>query len=454
MTSERIVFKGGIIVLPGHLMKGSLIVEGEKVAGLEQNENYSGCKIIDCSGKVLLPGVIDTHVHMWDPSPMNYREDWYHGSRCAAAGGITTVIDMPLSVPPVIDREGFELKHHVASRDSAVDFAFWGGLIPSCLNNLKELDQLGCVAYKGFMSFANPDYPQITDGYLARGMKEAAKFNGLIGVHAENAEVADFGAKELTASGCPDESKYNDARPWWAELEAIQRAVLFSKAIGSRLYICHMSIAEGAEFLKKAKCEGTDVSVETCPHYLLFDNSILREKKAYAKCNPPLRSRENVEKLWQYVLDGTIDTIGSDHGPYSDEEKVSQNNFWEELCGFGGYDAMLPMLISEGVNRRGLGLERLAELTSGNAARIMGLFPKKGRLFPGFDADIAVVDLKEEWIYDGLKTFSKTKSANNIYHNMKMKGRVKQTWVRGRMVYDGEKITAGAGPGQYIPKQG
>ena len=303
------------------------------------------------------------------------------------------------------------------------------------------------------MSFANPDYPQITDGYLVRGMRIASQFDGLIGVHAENAEVADFGSKAMAENGCTDAAMHDDARPWWVEQEAIQRAVLFADQTGARLYICHMTTAQGAAYLKQAKCNGSKVYVETCPHYLLFDKTILREIGVYAKCNPPIRSRENVEKLWEYVLDGTIDTIGSDHGPYSDDEKVKNGNFFKEYSGFGGFDAMLPGLITEGVHKRGLSLPRLAALTAGNTAKIMGLYPKKGSLLPGADADIAIIDMDERWIFDGEKSLSKTKSRHNIYHGVEMQGRVKETWVRGNRVYSNGVMVGQRGYGTYIPKQ-
>lgn len=452
---KKKIFTGGWIVLPDQVMKGSLVVENEKITGvlnpgIKLSSEY---EVVDVTGKVLMPGVIDSHVHMWDPSPQNYREDWKCGSKCAASGGITTIVDMPLSVPPVVNEEGFKIKYDVANRDSCVDFAFWGGLTPGCVEQLPELDKLGCVAYKGFMSFANPDYPQITDGYLVKGMKIAKQFNGLIGVHAENAEIADFGSKEMALlKGAPNHM-HDEARPWWIEYEAMQRAILFAKVTGARLYICHMTIAQGAELVKKAKSEGIEVYAETCPHYLIFDKSVMDEKGAFAKCNPPIRSRENVEKFWNYVFDGTIDTIGSDHGPYTDEEKCRQNNYFLEYSGFGGFDAMLSGLITEGVHKRGLPLTTLAAITAGNTAKIMGLAPKKGSLLPGADADIIVVDMNEEWIFDGEKSLSKWKSKNNIYHGCKMKGRVKQTWVRGALVYDNGNIVEKEGYGCYIPKQ-
>ena len=173
----------------------------------------------------------------------------------------------------------------------------------------------------------------------------------------------------------------------------------------------------------------------------------------YAKCNPPFRSRENVEQLWQYVFDGTIDTIGSDHGPYTDEEKTQQGDFWKELCGFGGYDALLAGLLTEGVHRRGLSLPTLSKITASNVAEIMHLAPKKGSLMPGCDADILVVDLNREWTFDGTRSFSKTKSIHNIYHGMQMKGKVLQTYVRGQLVYDEGKFFVQEGYGKYIPRQ-
>ena len=452
--SKRL-FRGGNIVLPDRVIEGTLVIADGKVEGILRPGITLGSEYeeIDVTGRILMPGVIDSHVHMWDPSPQNYREDWKCGSECAASGGITTIVDMPLSVPPVVDREGFQIKYDVAKKDSCVDFAFWGGLTPGCVDHLAELDALGCVAYKGFMSFANPSYPQVTDGFLVRGMRNAAAFGGLIGVHAENAEAADFGSKDMAQKEGAANHMHDEARPWWVELEAIQRAVLFAKATNARLYICHMTIPEGAEFLKKAKGEGVEVYVETCPHYLLFDRTVMDEKGAFAKCNPPIRSRESVEKLWDYVFDGTIDTLGSDHGPYTDEEKQQNGNFFLEYSGFGGFDAMLSGMITEGVHKRGLPLQTLSAITAGNTARIMGLAPKKGSLLPGADADVLVVDLNEEWVFDGTKSLSKTKTANNLYHGSHLKGRVKQTWVRGNLVYENGIITGKHGYGEYVPRQ-
>lgn len=451
---KRLLIKNGLLILPGREVKGDLLVENGKIAGVFESGCAAPeeCEVVDAAGKIVLPGLVDTHVHMQDPGPMNYREDWYTGSCSAASGGITTIVDMPLSIPAVTDRAGFENKKKCAEEKSVVDFAFWGGFTPNCLENMEELDKLGCVAYKGYMCLCAKEYPQITDGYLVEGMRKAAKFGGLIGLHAENAEAAGFGVDHMDAAGCTDEAMFDEARPWWTEYEAVQRALLFAKVTGARLMICHNTITQGVELLKQAKREGQEVYVESCPHYLIFDKNVLREKKSFAKCTPPFRSRENVEKMWDYVKDGTIDVIGSDHGPFTDAEKVQNGNFWKEYCGFGCNDAILPAMITEGVHKRGVSWARLAQIMSENAARMFRIFPRKGSLLPGADADIVIVDPEAEWTYDGTKSFSKTKSDKGVYHGYPFRGKVVSTYVRGRRVYDNGKITADAGWGGFVPK--
>ena len=262
--------------------------------------------------------------------------------------------------------------------------------------------------------------------------------------------MADFGCKYYSRIHCNDEACFDEARPWWTEYDAIQRAVLFAKMTGARLEICHTTISQGVELMQNAKKEGVSVYIETCPHYLIFDRNVLRDRKSFAKCTPPFRSRENVEKMWESVLDGTIDVIGSDHGPFTDEEKVKEQDFWKELCGFGCNDVMLAAMISEGVNRRGLSWERLAALTSANAAKMLGMYPRKGNLLPGADADMIFIDPKETWVYDGSKSFSKTKSVKGPYQGMELTGRVTDTYVRGQRVYGDGAILSQPGYGTFV----
>lgn len=453
MEEKKKLIINGKIVLPDRVSENSLLIEDGKISAIldravKPEEDWD---IIDAAGKIVMAGMIDTHNHMADPGPFNFREDWYCGSCSAASGGITTICDMPLpSEPATVDRAGFELKKGIAESRSVVDFALWGGLIPQSIPDMKEMQRLGCVGFKGFMCFSTKAYPRITDGYLVEGMREAASFGGLIALHAENAEVADFGCRRYSELGCEDEARFDDARPWWTELDAIQRAVLFAKMTGARVEICHTTIEQGAEFLKKAKMDGAPVYVETCPHYLIFDHDVLREKKSFAKCTPPFRSRENIDRLWEYVKDGTIDVLGTDHGPFTDEEKVQQHDFWKEFCGFGCNDVALAAMITEGIHRRGLSWPRLSALISGNAARMLGLSHQKGSLLPGGDADIIFIDPEERWVYDGSKSYSRTKSMKGVYQGMELKGRVTDTFVRGERVYGDGKILCDPGYGTLV----
>ncbi len=456
MKKRKKVIVNGKVVFPDGVSECSLLIDDEKIeAILDKGAKLdSEWEIIDAAGKMVMAGMIDTHNHMSDPGPFNFREDWYCGSCSAASGGITTICDMPLpSEPATVDRAGFALKKGIAESRSVVDFALWGGLTPKSISDLKEMHELGCVGFKGFMCFATEAYPRISDGYLVDGMRETASFDGLIALHAENAEVADFGCRHYSEASCEDEAKFDEARPWWTEFDAIQRAVLFARMTGARVEICHTTIAQGMEFLKKAKMDGVSVYVETCPHYLLFDHDILREKKAFAKCTPPFRSRENIEKMWEYVKDGTVDVLGTDHGPFTDEEKVQQNDFWKEYCGFGCNDVALAAMITEGIHKRGLSWTQLSALISRNAARMLGLSHRKGSLMPGMDADIILVDPEKQWVYDGSKSFSKTKTAKGVYQGMELRGQVTDTFVRGTRVYGDGKILCDAGYGAFVKSE-
>lgn len=451
MRMEKTVVQNGNIVMEDRTFLGDLVLENGKIAQIcEPGTATGGGEVIDARGMMVMPGMIDTHAHLQDPGPYNYREDWRCASRAAAAGGITTIADMPLPSLAVLNEERFDMKLKTASKNSLVDFVLWGGATPKNIDKLEELNKAGCIGYKGFMCFATEEYPRITDGYLVEGLRKVREFDGLIAVHAENAEVADMECKRFSREGCTDESRFDEARPWWVEYEAIQRATLFAKVLDARLMVCHMTIVEGAEYLKALKAQGARVYVETCPHYLIFDKNVLREKKAFAKCTPPFRSRENIDKLWDYVLDGTIDVMGSDHGPFTDAEKVKEGDFWKEYCGFGCNDAVVAALITEGVHKRGLSWNRLASLISANAARMFQIYPQKGNLLPGADADIMLVDPNRAWIYDGMQSFSKTKSDKGVYQGMRFQGKVMRTLVRGETVYEDGKILGEAGYGKIV----
>lgn len=451
MSKVDLLIKNGNVITEDGILNCDIAVKDEKIQGLFTREvELEADEILDVKGKTVFPGLIDTHAHFWEPGPNDYREDYYHASRACAAGGVTTVCEMPLSVPPLIDTKTFNIKKKIADEKSLIDYAFWGGLIPKSIDNLEEMNELGCIGYKAFISYANENYPRTADHHLYKAMRKVSKFNGVIGVHAENADLVVELSKELEEKGVRKPSRYSDGRPPFTEVEAINRAALFSKETDCKLFICHMSAKEGVEAATKHKNNGVSIFKETCPHYLAFDKSIMDKKGPFAKCNPPIRDKDNLEALWKKIKEGKIDCIGTDHGPYSDEEKLEQkDNIWKALPGFGGVELMLSVMLTEGYHKRDVPLKLISKMISTNAARIFGL-KNKGSIRIGKDADFAIVDLNKEWAYDGKKSYSKTKTDKSLYQNYKAKGKVIQTIVRGKTVYKNGKIIADKNYGKYV----
>lgn len=444
---------GGTVVFENCVKKANIAVKDGKIAAvLAPQFTVEARNVKDMAGLTIFPGLIDSHAHYWEPGPQNYREDFYHGTRCCARGGVTTTLEMPLSIPPVVDRATFQLKYDVAKKNSVVDFGLWGGCIPSSVDKMEEMNELGCCAFKAFISYANPDYPHMPDHELCRAMKKAAEVGAVIAVHAENADIVSNFCKWKKEEGITQPSRYHEGRPAFSEVEAIQRAVLFSKAYRSDLLICHMSAAEGVDATLEARRDGQRVFNETCPHYLAYDNTRMDACGAFAKCNPPLRPAENREKLWEHMLAGHIDVIGTDHGPYSGVEKAEAENIWDALPGFGGVELMLAVMLTEGHIKRGMLLPHIAKVTSANAARIFGL-KNKGTIEVGKDADFAIVDLNRPWKYEGMDSFSKTLLDCGVFEGYQSAAMVCETIVRGTTVYKDGEITVDSGYGMFIPRQ-
>lgn len=442
-----IIIKNGKIVLEDRCMNGSIYVKNGKIAYIGSDDLLAEAdEIIDAGGKYILPGGVDCHSHIWEPTAYDYREDFYTGSCTAASGGITTMIEMPLSVPPVTDIKSFEnrLKH---AKKSILDYALWGAFIEESLGNLAELYNLGCVAFKGFLSKASPEYPSANDYVLLKGMHEISEIGSIAGLHAENSAIIDGYEKELKKRGL-NSGKYHElAHPEINEIESIQKALLFSEETGCRLHICHLSTHRAIDIIEEAKKKGVKVTVETCPHYLTLTVDDLEAKGGFAKCNPPLRSRENLEKLWELLKNGKIDCIGTDHTIYTDEDRLKHgDDIWSMPPGIGASDLFLPIMLDEGFNKRNMDIVQIANLTATASAKIFGLYPKKGAIQVNADADLIIVDTEEEWIYEGRKSFSKSKCINGPFEGRRIRSSVKRTILRGKTIFlNGEILVEDGG---------
>jgi allantoinase len=392
---------------------------------------------IDAAGLHLLPGVIDAHVHMNEPGRADW-EGFESGTRALAAGGATAAIDMPLNAhPPTVTATAFDAKRRCLERSALVDIALWGGLVPGGVEAMDELAARGVVGFKAFMcSSGINDFPGVDDLTLYDGMRRAADLGLPVAVHAESEAITAGLARRARAAGGTAMRDYLASRPAVAELEAIARAVALAEASRCALHVVHVSTGRGVALVATAHSRGVDVSCETCPHYLVLTEEDAEALGHVAKCAPPLRPREESEALWQALADGTLPMVASDHSPAPWTLKAGEDAF-AAWGGISGCQTMLPLLLSEGHRARGLTLDLIARATSGYVARRFRL-PGKGRLEPGADADLVLVDL----------TASDELSAGDLHYRHRhspfvgrsLGARVTRTLLRGRTVFAGGRI--------------
>lgn len=442
--------KNARVVTEATEFHGGVLVDGEKIAQvIEGVPEVSAAQVVDLGGKVLMPGVVDDHVHFNEPGRTHW-EGYRTGSMGAAAGGATTIFEMPLNAtPPTINREFLARKRQAVRDQAVVDYGNWGGLVDNNLEDLSGLDEDGVIGFKAFMSNSGVDFARVDDDLLYAGLKFAGQVGNLIGTHAENEYVTRFLGQEMRAAGRTDRASWYESRPPESELEAIQRACYWAGFAGGNLHIVHITVADGMRAVAEAKERGVHVTSETCPHYLFFDHKDYERIGPAAKCAPPLRSREDVENLWDCVLGGLVDTVASDHSPCVWEDKAKgMDDIWKAWGGISGIQTMLPVLLTEGVHKRGLPLPSLVRMLSGNPARIFGVYPQKGSLQPGADADLVVVDLDKEWTLSADQLFYKNK--HSAYVGYTFKGSVERTILRGVTIFQAGEIKAQPGYGRPI----
>lgn len=440
--------RNGTIVTEAGCFVGGLAIKDGKLAQIVLGDvELPATSTIDATGKIVLPGIIDAHTHFSQPG--RDFEGYRSGSRAAAAGGVTTVLDMPLNdLPPTTTAKALADKRAMVEGESVIDYGHWGGLVDNNLEHLDELNAGDVVAFKAFMRNI-ADFPRVDDGLLYDGLQKIRQFGNLLGVHAENEPAIAHLRDKLIAEGRIDRAAWNESRPLEQEMEAISRAIFWAKAAQSNLYICHISAAEAVALVKRAAHEALTVFAETCAHYLFFDMEDYFRVGPRLRAAPPIRSRDQVEALWECVLRGDIDVISSDHSPFPpDRYEQGKDNVWQGGGGVTGIQSMLPAVITEGVHKRGMSWEMVARLMSSNPARIFGIYPQKGAILPGSDADLTIVDPDVEWRLAAEDLEYRYKGSP--YVDCNFKGQVSATVVRGKIVFDNGIIVAPAGHGQLV----
>jgi len=451
-----LIIKNGRIVTPSGIYEGEIVAENDTIVSIEKNASLpKGARLIDAAGKYILPGMIDAHSHMHEPDVS--KTDFINGTTAAAAGGWTTLLEMPISIPGVWNREILENRAAIGESKCLVDFGLFGGGGIDNLDRIAEMADSGAIGFKTFMNQPLESRAEefiglwaATTGQQFQVMREIVKTGLPNVIHAEDADLIDILTAELKEAGRKDPQAYIESRPNITETLAVSRVRLLAAEIGARVHICHMHSREGVAIIADAKSKGEKMTAETCPHYLVLTAAdMTRFGGPYGtnvKCAPPVGTPEDVDRLWEGLRDGTIDCIATDHSPFPREQK--ETNIWDAAGGIPGFQTALPLLLTE-VNNGRISLPQLVRVTSENVARLFGLFPRKGVIQVGADADFVIIDLEKE---DTIrKEQLHTRGVDAVpYLGWKVKAMPTHTIVRGELVMQEGEVCGQPGHGIFI----
>lgn len=453
MTMCDMCIKNGIVVTGSEMFRATIYVKDEKILAVSTSDNiaYDAEEVIDAKGLYVLPGLIDTHVHSRDPGP-THKEDFYHSTRAAAAGGITTVFEMPNTTPPVDNVEHFTSQKKNLSSKAVVDFGLWG-ICLGHLNNdkIKSLHEEGVISFKFFWGYAVHEktfqlmynykpgmsnvIPPFHDGEVYEMMEHVSKTGQIFAVHAENNNLIQTLTERVEKRGGNSYEDLLEGRPSLAEFLTVQNGIAMARATGVRFHVLHVSSGESVEIIRQAQREGIPVTVETCPHYLFLSAEQYEDIGAKMKVYPPVKFKTDQKAIWDGILDGTISTVCSDHAPHTAEEK--DGDLWSIPAGMCGVETLAPLMLNA-VSEKRISLNRFVQLLSEEPARMYGIAPQKGTIQPGSDADFTLVDMELEKKIDVNKLHSKSKVS--AYDGFSVKGWPVRTIVRGKTVMNNGSI--------------
>ncbi len=436
MDKPDLIIRSRRVVMPEIVSPASVhILNGIIVALGDWDDIPTQTPLADAGDAVVMPGLVDAHVHVNEPGRTDW-EGFATATRAAAAGGVTTLIDMPLnSIPPTTTLDGFAAKLAAARGQCSVDAAFWGGVVPGNTRELKPLLDAGVCGFKCFLIHSGVDeFPHVTESNLLEAMPELAKLNSVLLVHAELPEPIENAAAELAGDNSQNYQTFLKSRPRASENEAVELMIRLCRKTGARVHIVHHSSSDVLPLLKAAKAEGLPLTVETCPHYLTFAAEEIPDGATHFKCCPPVRERENRERLWAALADGTIDMIVSDHSPCTPNLKLLETgDFLEAWGGIAALQFSLPAIWTQ-MQKRGFGLRELTRWMSAAPAKLASLDNRKGRLAVDFDADIVIFQPDKE--FKVVPEIIEFKNKLTPYAGMNLRGVVEATYVRGVRVYE------------------
>ena len=444
MHSPELVIRGRRVVTENSVGPASVHVARGYISSISIFEDVpSGCDLVEADpNSIVMPGLVDTHVHVNEPGRTEW-EGFATATRAAAAGGVTTIVDMPLnSIPATTTLAGLKEKLAAAGDKCSIDVAFWGGIVPGNTVELARLWEAGVVGFKCFLVHSGVDeFPNVTEKDLRAAMPELVRLGATLIVHAELPGPIEAACGQTSAGEIARTYEtFLRTRPRAAENGAVELMIRLSRATGCRVHIVHHSSADALPMLRQAKASGVAITAETCPHYLHFAAEEIRDGATEFKCCPPIRERENREQLWEALTDGTIDMVVSDHSPCPPEMKLSeQGDFIKAWGGISSLQLRLPVMWTE-ASKRGFTINQLTEWLCSAPARQVGLYPRKGSIAVGGDADIVIWNPDREFQVSPSLIHHRhklTPYAGEILH-----GVVEKTFLRGQMVYDGGEFVS------------
>ncbi len=437
------------VVTPEGIRPAAILVEGEKIQAVVSPEQVpSWAETHDFGEAAILPGLVDSHVHINEPGRTEW-EGFETGTRAAAAGGYTMFVDMPLNcLPATTTVAAVTAKREAARGKCRVDWAAWGGVVADNQQDIESLAGAGVLGFKCFLIDAGIDgFTMVSEQELRAALPHVARTGLPLLVHAELGGPVDAATAALGDADWKSYATYLKSRPDEAELAAIRLLVSLCREFRFRLHIVHLSTSEGLALLSAARAEGLRVSVETCPHYLHFAAETIRDGATLCKCAPPIRARENREKLWQGLREGVIDLVATDHSPCPPAMKrLDDGNFKTAWGGIAGLSVALPVMWTE-ASARGFGLADIARWMAEGPARLAGCDSRKGRIAAGCDADFVVFEPEAEFVV--AKERLHQRHPISPYLGEKLRGVVKATYVRGKAVFKDNKFPAGPGGKEF-----
>ena len=450
ITNAQAVLETGLAAVDVGIRDGKIAALTADSSGISAGET------IDAAGKLLLPGAIDIHFHCRAPA-YPQRGDFATETRAAAAGGVTTVFEMPISKPCCATGEIFRRRRALAERDAYVNFGLYGapGLLDR--NAIADMADEGAIAFKIFMTaapkgrddeFEGLCLPHTPEQYQA--LQLVAETGLVCAVHAENNQLLEWHTAQLIAAGRNDVPAHGESRPPHVEAQAIATLLTLNESIGANLHIAHVSCAQALAVIRRFKATGAAVSAETCPHYLFFTEADLERVGPYAKINPPLRTAEDQAALWDGLQDGTLMAITTDHSPFTVEEKErAREDIWATPPGAPGVEELLLGVMHEALTGR-ISIGKAVDLVATNGAKRFGVYPDRGHIGIGAAADLVVYNPNAQTTITPERLFSKARDCDKLYAGMTFQGAVERTIVNGKTVFLDGEIVGAPGDGQFV----